>query len=234
MDQKNNYPKFTLGKIKSRRGVAEIISTLLLVVITVVGAIILTSFIDESFVSGSLSVSSGTDITIKKIKLWGYDTRNGDELMDPLYSLNNTNTVVSDKLCRSSCSPNTTPDQGGSNFMILQIENKNVKSLFLKNIMIEDVSYPYDPETFSKTLDFTASDSSGGLYPSDGRFSILSSDAIDQVQKNNEIKGGETVNLLIKLDTSNDDLELSKTMRIRLNIGENSLAQILVETGDAR
>ena len=53
-----NNTKFSFEKLsmRKRRGVAEVISTLLLVVITVVGAVILTSFIDESFVSGSQSV----------------------------------------------------------------------------------------------------------------------------------------------------------------------------------
>ena len=41
-------------------------------------------------------------------------------------------------------------------------------------------------------------------------------------------------NLLVKLDTSNDDIELSKTTRIQINLGENSLADFLIETGDTR
>ena len=84
---KNQIEKLTT---KKRSGVAEVISTLLLVVITVVGAVILTTFIDESFVAGSLAVSSGTDVTIKTIKLTAYDTRNGEDLMDAaLYDIDN-------------------------------------------------------------------------------------------------------------------------------------------------
>ena len=231
-----NTSKSALNRIhsKRRRGVAEVISTLLLVVITVIGAVILTGFIDESFVSGSLAVTSGTDVTIKKIKLIAYDTRNGADLMDPLYSLNNTQNVASEKLCRSSCAADTRPVDGGSNFIIMQIENRNVNPIYLKSIILENVVHFWDSDTSAQTLDFNSLTPAGGVYPIDGSFSILSTDTLDQVQKNNQIQGGETVNVLLKLDTVNDDIELSKSMRVQLNIGESYLAEFLIETGDAR
>jgi len=231
-----NNLEFSIEKLplKKRRGVAEVISTLLLVVITVVGAVILTSFIDESFVSGSQSVISGTDTTIKTIRLLAYDTRNGDELMAPEYLLNNTNTVISDKLCRNSCAADTTPDNGGSNFLIIQIENRSVNPIFIKNIILDGVSHTWDSDTSNTPLDFGAPDSSLGDYPSDGQFSIISTDPLDTIQGNMEVNGGQAVNLLLKLDTTNNDIELSKTMRVQLNIGANSLSNFLIETGDAR
>jgi len=236
LDMEQNKLKSKIGKLtpRKRRGVAEVISTLLLVAITVVGAVILTSFIDESFVSGSLAVSSGTDTTIKTIRLIAYDTRNGDGLMDTLYGLDNTNTAVANQLCRNSCAADTRPDNGGSNFMIIQIENKGINPIFLKNVVLDGVDHSWDFDTPTVPLDFTSGSSAGGVYPSDGQFSILSSDPNDQVQRDKGIEGGERVNLLIKLDTTNDDIELSKTMRAQVNIGENSLADFLIETGDAR
>lgn len=231
-----NNLKSQIGKLtpQKRRGVAEVISTLLLVAITVVGAVILTTFIDESFVAGSLSVTSGTDTTIKTIRLLAYDTRNGDELMDVLYGLDNTNTVIANKLCRASCAGDTTPDSGGSNFMIIQIENRGINPISLNDVILDGVVHPWDTDTGSVPLNFGAADSSGGAYPTNGQFSILSVDPTILEQEDRLVEGGQSVNLLVKLDTTNPDIELSKTMRVQVNIGASSLSDFLIETGDAR
>lgn len=234
MDQ--NKLKSKIGKLtpQKRRGVAEVISTLLLVAITVAGAVVLTSFIDESFVSGSLAVTSGTDTTIKTIRLLAYDTRNGEELMGPgTYNLDNTNTQVANKLCRSSCTANTIPSDDGSNFMIIQIENRGINPIFVKNVILDGVDHTWDSTTFDTPLTFVAGPPSGD-YPLDGQFSVLSSNPTDTTQGSREIAGGQAVNLLVKLDTTNSDIELSKSVRAQVNIGENTLADFLIETGDAR
>ena len=231
----NNF-KFQIGKPTQRRGVAEVISSLLLVAITVAGAVILTSFLDESFVSGSLAVTSGTDTAIKTIHLTAYDTRNGNRLMGSIdYALNNTNTQAMRQLCRASCTGvDASPENDGSNFMIIQIQNRSINPIYVKDIILDGVAHSWDADTSSKGLNFAASDSSGGLYPSNGEFSVLSNDITDTNQGDNQIEGGQTVNLLIKLDTNNADIELSKTMRVQVNIGANSLSNFLIETGDTR
>jgi flagellin-like protein len=217
---------------QKRNAVAEVISSLLLVAITVVGAVILTSFLDESFVSGNLAVSSSTDSTIKTIKLRAYDTRNGDVLMQ-ITQLNNTHATAPQHLCRDSCVPNQSPADGGSDFLVIQIENRSVNPIFLKDVYLDSVGHSFDPSTVSQTLVVP------GEMPDDGTFSILSSTTdedgipVDLVQKNNEITGGQVVNLLIKLDGQSPDIELSKTIRVQLNIGENSLSEFLIESGDA-
>jgi len=220
-----------------RRGVAEVISTLLLVVITVIGAVILTSFIDESFVAGSQSVISGKDTTIKTIKLVAYDTRDGTDLMGNT-SLDN-NHLSNPKLCRASCNldSNTNPDNGGSEFLVIQIENRSVEPVFLKNLYLDNVNHEFDQLTVNVDLDGSSLTSTGGVYPEDGKFSILPEDmTVTPTQLDNQINGGSTVNILVKLDSdlATPDIELSKTMRVQLNIGDNSLAEFLIETGDTR
>ena len=228
---KSSIRKFTPQK---RRAAAEVISSLLLVAITVVGAVILTSFLDETFVSGSLAVTSGTDITIKTVKLRAYDTRDGGGLMG--YIIDNDH-IVNLKLCRESCngSPNDIPINDGSEFLVIQFENRGINSIFLRNIYLDNVNHLWDPATINVGLDATAP-LAGGVYPSDGTFSILSNDIADLIQKGREIQGGQTVNVLIKLhsDLDTPDIELSKTMRVQLNIGQKSLAEFLIESGDAR
>lgn len=218
--------------LRKRRGVAEVISTLLLVVITVVGAVILTTFINESFVSGSLAVTSSTDTTLKTIKLWGYDTRDGSDLMGYTLANNSTNLV----LCRSSCPTNdVSPLIDGSEFLVIQVENRGATPIHLKNIYLDNVGHVWDPISASQPLTPGSLDSSLGAYPSDGRFSILSTDTTDLTQRaNNQINGGETVNLLVKLDNINPDIPLSKTIRVQLNIGANTLPEFLIESGGAQ
>ena len=228
---KSSIRKFTPQK---RRAAAEVISSLLLVAITVVGAVILTSFLDETFVSGSLAVTSGTDITIKTVKLRAYDTRDGGGLMG--YNIDNDH-VFNLKLCRFGCNgaANDIPANGGSEFLVIQFENRGINSIFLRNIYLDNVNHLWDPATINVGLDATAP-LAGGVYPSDGTFSILSNDIADLTQKGREIQGGQTVNVLIKLhsDLDTPDIELSKTMRVQLNIGQKSLAEFLIESGDAR
>lgn len=241
MKNYNLKSSFGLNPVKKRRGVAEVISTLLLVVITVVGAVILTSFMDESFVSGSLGVSSSTDSTIKTVKLRGYDTRDGIALMGYDETNSEINNVVDLELCRKNCNGGAasnegqTPIAGGSEFMVIQIENRAVHSIFLKNLYLDGVNHPWDPITRDQEL-ITTGDSSSGEFPADGTFSILSDDITDLIQKDNQIVGGQTVNLLIKLhsDGTYENIPTSKTIRVQLNIGENSLSEFLIESGDAR
>jgi flagellin-like protein len=229
---------------KKRRGVAEVISTLLLVVITVAGAVLLTSFIDETFVSGSLAVTSSTDTTIKTVKLRAFDTRDGDGLMG-YENLDNRNNATLQVLCRVGCNSATNANPSindGSDFMVFQIHNQGINPINLKNIYLDNVNHVWDPDTLSKVLNPAAPTSSGGVYPQDGSFSILSSEMDNPggcpdgflCQKSNQINSGQTVNVLIKLDTIEDDIELSKTMRVQLNIGEKSLAEFLIESGGAQ
>jgi len=220
-----------------RRAVAEVIGSLLLVVITVAGAVLLTTFLDESFVSGGMAVSSSTDSTIKTLKLRAYDTRDGENLMgySNLSNHHDLNDLNSLKLHRFGATPNTLPNSGlGSEVLVLQIENRSVNPIFLKNIYLDNISHVWDSSTSGINLEPSGSPGSGD-YPADGTFSILSSDTNDLTQnEDNQIQNGETVNVLVKLDAINPDIALSKTIRVQLNIGANSLAEFLIESGDAR
>ena len=225
-----------------RRAVAEVISSLLLVAITVVGAVILTSFLDESFVSATLS-TSGSDSTIKNIKIIKYDARDGGNLMD-LTGLNNTS-PVDQKLCRNSCVPNSNPLVNGTEFIIIQIENQSVNPIFLHNVWLGNATHSWDISTSGVALDPTGS-SINGDFPGDGKFSIFSiqcnasssCDSKDPTQyiqnEDNQINSGASVNLLIKLDHLNPDIPNGKTLRTQFNIGENQLSEFLIETGGAQ
>jgi hypothetical protein len=49
-----------------------------------------------------------------------------------------------------------------------------------------------------------------------------------------EIQSGQTVNLLIKLGPDDQDISLSKGIRVFLNIGGMHPAEFVIESGNAR
>ena len=232
---KSSIRKFTPQK---RRAVAEVISSLLLVAITVVGAVILTTFLDEAFVSGSLAVSSG-DNSLKTIKLIAYDTRDGSGLFE-YAGLDNEDPT--DQYLRRACDDitpacvtvaNTKPSGVGTEFLVIQIENRSLNSIWLKNVYLDNVDHVWDDST-DPTFDPTVATSGGGAYPEDGMFSILPADGTFIQNRDNQITGGQTVNVLIKLDSVNPDIPLSKTIRVQLNIGTNTLQEFWIESGGAK
>ena len=161
--------KFTPRK---KRAVAEVISSLLLVAITVAGAIILTTFLNDSFIQGGLA-ASGSDSTLKTIKLVKYDSRDGGNLLG-LADLNNTSVSfpIDQKLCRASCIPNKSPSSGGTQFLVIQIENRSVNPIFLHDVWLGNATHSWDSVTANKILDPSAAPLSGGI-PIDGQFSIF-------------------------------------------------------------
>jgi len=75
-----------------------------------------------------------------------------------------------------------------------------------------------------------------GDVPHDGMFSILPADGVLPAFQNmdNQITEGSTVNVVVKLDMVNPDIPLSKTIRVQLNIGANTLQEFLIESGGAQ
>jgi hypothetical protein len=241
-----NQLKSCIGKLmtRKRRAGAEVISSILLVAVTVVGAVILTSFLDETFVAGSLGASSNSDSVIKTVQLVGFDTRDGDHLMN-IQTLNNTSSL-DQFLCRNSCNSNTNPipPNNGTEFMVIQIENKGVNPIFLHNIYLDGIDHTWDSSTAGVDLDANGGSWISNNFPGDGKFSILSTSTrcepenplpgVEYQCGSNEIINGETVNLIIKLDNINADIPLSKTIRAQFNIGDNQLSEVLIESGGAQ
>jgi len=244
---KSSIRKFTPQK---RRAVAEVISSLLLVVITVAGAVILMTFLDESFVSGSLAVSSGTDSSLKKVRLVAFDTRDGADLMKTSYNLVNRDSFldpIDGYLCRdgvlsaisepaNDCAPlaNQSPANGGTAYVVIQIQNRGLNPIWLSDVYFDNVGHVWDSTTGGVTLDgFLDPSLPTSTVPHDGTFSILPVNS-DIQQIDNQIKEGQTVNVVVKLDMDNPDIPLSKTIRVQLNIGTSVLQEFLIESGGAQ
>lgn len=235
----NNNFKFTSQldkkpKLCKRKGIADIISTMLLMGITVTGATTLTYFVNDSFVSGNLSTVSSLDTATKSIQLLAFDTRDSTTLLQ----LSNLDNEFGDqKLCGVSCTgvglSDKIPANDGSEFVIIKIKNNSIDSVFLRNIQLNNVMHTWDPQTSDATLNTVQNLSSGGNYPHDGKFSILPNSSTVQ-SANNEIQSGKTVNLLIKLGPDDQDILLNKGIRVLLNIGSIYPVEFLIESGNAR
>lgn len=216
----------------NRRAVAEIISAMMLMGITVVGASSLTYFVNDTFISGNLGTMSTFDSS--SVMLLSYDTRDSFDLLN-ISTLDN---YLNFFLCGVTCSVNQNAIPlaipGGTEFIVFQIQNNGFDPIYLKDILLNDASHSWDSSTSGIELDASENNSSG-KYPTDGTFSLLpvGSDPIIQ-RDSNQIQGGATVNVLVKLGNDSPDILLNKSIKISLNVGAANRVNFFIESGDAR
>lgn len=229
-------------RLKNRRGITDIISTMMLMAVTVTGASTLTYFVNDVFVSGNLGTISTLDSSSLNLLLLAYDTRDSSSLLR-LIDVDNdiTNGVDPETsaplLCGNSCASasNQIPESGGTEFIVIQIQNNGLNSIFLHNMAINNVLHSWDSLTANVILNAVTSDPLSGKYPADGMFSILPEGSSQIIQKDRiEIENGEIVNILVKLGPYNSDINLNKGINVSLNVGGPHLVEFLINSGDAR
>ena len=226
------YKEKKNSRLKNRRGVADIISTMMLMGVTVTGATTLTYFMNDAFISGNLGSASTLDSSSLNMLLLAYDTRDSSTLL----TLPNVDNQYNSLLCGSSCSgvTNDIPVNGGTEFIVFQIQNNDLDSTFLKDITLNGVVYYWDPSTSGIQLDTTSALVSGE-YPSDGMFSILSVGNTPIIQNANiEIQSGQTANILVKLSSSDPDIQLNTGIRLLLDVASIHPIEFVLVSGDAR
>jgi len=232
------FEKKKSSRLKNRRAVADIISTMLLMGVTITGATTLTYFVNDGFISGNLEAASAFDSS-KNIMLLAYDTRDSSSLLT-LIDVDNDIDIVTDIdgnpiLCGFTCSvtPNDIPANGGTEFIVLQIQNNGIDLVFLEDIAINNVIHSWDSSTAGVQLDTTAP-LVNGKYPVDGMFSILLMGTPIIQNDSIQIQSGQTVNLLVKLGSDDSDILLNKGIHVRLDVGGIHSKAFLLESGDAR
>jgi hypothetical protein len=194
--------------------------------VTVTGAITLTYFVNEGFISGNLATASTMDSSSLNLSLLAYDTRDSSNLL----GLSEIDNFYDSILCRSSCADNRTPVLNGTEFIVLQIQNNGLDSIFLEDVVIKSATHSWDSSTSGILLDLLA-----GQYPADGTFSILSVGNNPNLQnENTEIQNGKTVNILIKFDNTEPNINLGEGIPVSLNIGGIHPIKFLIDSGDAR
>ena len=223
------------SRLRKRRGVADVISTMMLMAVTVTGASTLTYFMNDAFISGNLGTVSTLDSSSLNVLLLAYDTRDSSSLLT-LADIDNEN-IINSFLCGITCSvtPNDIPTNGGTEFIVIQIQNNGIDSVFLKNVAINNVPHSWDSSTSGIQLDASVSAPLSGKYPADGTFSILPVGSSPIIQnENTQIQNGKTVNILVKLGPDDSDIQLNKGIHVSLNTGATQPVEFIIESGDAR
>lgn len=229
--------KFTRNYFRKRRGVTDIISTMMLMAVTVTGASTLTYFMNDAFVDGNLGTISTLDSSSLNILLLAYDTRDSSTLL-MIPDVDNENSINS-FLCAATCAidVNEIPESGGTEFIVMRIQNNSLNSMFLEDVVINNVSHSWDDATSGVQLDASTNDLTGPTrnYPADGKFSILPTGSTPIIQnENTEIQSGEIVHILVKLGPDDVDIALNSGIGVLLNVGSVQPVEFLLESGNAQ
>ena len=219
-------------KCKKRRGITEIIATLLLLAITTTGSIFLAYIVQGSGL-GSVGNPLKSSIPTYALQLTGYDTRDGSDLMD-LGTLDNK---PDNALCTVSCGADAdnvpTDVNPGTEFIGIHIKNVSPESVFIKTIQVNGITHQWDEQTGGKTFDASANDLTG-KYPLNGKFSIMSGSELVQ-KSDNKLSDDEDVMLIVKLSKDiASDISLSKPLQINVNFGSTRATEFVILSGDTR
>ncbi len=228
------------GKLnfRKRRAVSEIIATLLILGVTVAGAVLISSAM-ESLTLPSSSRGTASEVHPESVSLIGYDTRDSTNLsgvtgLDNNYiesnpSLVTVGAIEVDKL----------PSQDGTEFIVLHLRNLSTNSIFLHNVLINNVKHSWDTDAATQVLDPTFTGVTTGQFPADGKFSIIpiyngAGPPFTQLGTN-EMVGDEEVRVIVKLSGNIlQDIEMWDALRIQVNYGGVQPAEYIILSGDAK
>ena len=224
-----------------RRGVSVVISTLLVLAITMVGAMWISNMMSTSSLT-TVNQTPKDIIMSNSVLLVGYDTRDGEKLSN-IDDFDNNN--PDGRLCTVSCAgasstalPNAIP--GGTEFIVLQLWNKNTAEVPIHNIQVNGVKHTWDLQTRNQLFD---GDGIHPAYPTAGKFSIIPhSNGGSLIQFGNQtMTGDQEVRLVIKLspnvkgDFTSGDIGLGKPLQILVKIGdEMNPAEFVILSGDIK
>jgi FlaG/FlaF family flagellin (archaellin) len=229
-------------KFHKRRAVSETIGTLLILVVTVLGAVLVANFVRDGFFSANQNPST-IEHRANSLQLTGYDTRDSDSLTD-VFSLDN---YFNEMLCTQGNSAqctvtpltaNNIPSASGTEFIVLKVRNMNVNSVYLHNILINNVGHTWDSGTANNDFDASIAGVAGTTYPTAGEFSIIPvAEKTNPTRQasTNEVLGDEEVRVIVKLSNSiTQDIEMWDSLLILVNFGGSQPAEYIVLSGDAK
>jgi len=189
-----------------RKAVSDIIATLLLLGITVAGAVLVAAFFQGNSVFRPDATSPGTQTA--SIKIIGYDTRDGSDLSGIDFLDNFLDAPPF--LCTITCnaSPDDLPSAGGTEFVVLTVRNQGMSKVSLQSVEINNFDHSWSAST-SGTL-------SALSYPAAGKFSIIPTSSTIQSPTNELLSNGEA-RLVIKLSGDmSQDIDVNQPIRTRI------------------
>jgi len=246
-----SYTVASFSKTKmniKRRGVSEVISTVLLLGITVAGAALASAYIADSNIAdvSSFTPSIGSaGSSSSSIRLMGYDSRDTQD-NEWLLGIDGLENLFDSKLCTISCAGPTEsnlPINGGTEFIVLQIRNTGISSVTLRGLIINDEAYPWDDTQAGKCLDM-GNDLPAGSYPAPGTFAIIVPDStfcggagFSLQRASNVMIQADEILLAIKLSPTlgaPSDLALNTPLRIQMNTEKLDVEVFLITVGSIK
>ncbi len=226
--------KFT----RKRQAVSVVISAMLIMGITAAGALFVSNLIQTSSIT-SITQTPKSTLTANSVKLTAFDTRDGLTL-SAIPTLNNK---FDNELCTDRCNANpdnipTSVSGEGTEFIVLQIRNRNVNPITIKNIQINGITHTWASETAGYDFDASSDDGPNPTkYPGDGKFSILPySNVVTLTQRSSPtLSGDQEARLVIKLSENIfPDIGLGKSILVLVNFGDIQPARYVIVTGDTK
>ena len=219
--------------LTKKRGISEIIATLLLLVITIAGSAFLALIVQGGGFSTTAANPMASAYPSYSIKMMGYDTRDAANLLE-ISSIDNK---FDEKLCTTSCQGSAdnipTDVTPGTEFIVLQIKNVSPNSVYMKSIQVNGIMHLWDEQAGGKSFDASANDLSG-KYPLNGKFSILPMSGLMQ-KADNKLSEDEEIRLVVKLSKDmSTDILLSKPIQILINFGSTRATELVIVSGDTK
>ena len=215
-------------KDMNHRAISDVIATLLLLGITVAGAVLVTAFFQGNNAFRPDASNPGTQSA--SIKIVGYDTRDGSDLSE-IDFLDNYLDDPTPFLCTISCNtdPNALPAAaatGGTEFIVLTVRNQGISKVNLQSVEVNGIEHSWAAST-SGIL-------AAGNYPAAGKFSIISTSDIIQ-RSTNELQSSAEAHLVIKLsDNISEDIDVNQPIRTRIITNLLDPSSTIVSSGGVR
>lgn len=223
-------------KEMKHRAISDIIAVLLLLAITVAGAVLVSAFFQGNNLFRPDSTSSGSQTA--SVKITGYDTRAGENLSEIAGFNNEIDVPTPLSLCTNTCEPfadNIPADaNGGTEFIILNVMNQGIKNVILQSVEINGVEHTWETTTGGNALSLGAV---GTNFPHAGKFSIIptsNSAPITQISTKELERNGE-VRLVIKLSGAIDlDIGINEPISTRINTNLIDPPGTIITSGGVR
>jgi len=217
--------------IRKKRGVSVVISTLLVLAITIVGAMWISNIMSTSSLT-TVSQTPKAIIAANSVLLVAYDTRDGASL----FNMENFDNQFGDGLCTVSCTttPNNRPATGGTDFIAIQLWNQNSNPIHIKSLQVNGITHVWDTDT--RNVEFHGNTEPPD-FPRAGMFSIIPAFGSSHIQQNSQqVDGDQEIILVIKLKNTSftSDIALGKPLQILVNIGQVQPAEFIILTGETK
>ncbi len=222
---------------RKKRGVSVVISTLLVLAITIVGAMSVTNLMSNSLLT-TVNDTPKNIIMANSVLLVGYDTRDGNDL-DDIEDLEN---LFDNRLCTVSCAGALSTDlplSGGTDFIVLHLWNKNTVEIPIRNVQVNGVIHNWDLQTRNQPF---VPNGFHPSFPEAGKFSIIyHSGSLGLIQNGTETMAGDIEKrIIIKLSPQvegtlpSQDIGLGEPLQILVKIGDEMPAEFVILSGDTK